>query len=87
MKPNVNSLERAFELARAGTFESVDDIKGQLHQEGYSSKSIVGKHLSAQLRDLIRLSHREGIADPEKLRGDLRTVPIDGTGQGGNTPR
>ena len=59
MKPHVNSLERAFELARAGTFESVDDIKGQLHQEGYSSKSVVGKHLSAQLRELIRLSHPE----------------------------
>jgi hypothetical protein len=59
MKPHVNSLERAFELARAGTFESVDDIKDQLHQEGYSSKSIVGSTCRPQLRELIRLSHRD----------------------------
>ena len=59
MKPNVNSLERAFELARTGAFETVDDIKGQLHREGYSFTSIIGKHLSAQLRELIRLAHPE----------------------------
>jgi hypothetical protein len=59
MKPNVNSLERAFELARTGAFASVDDIKGQLHREGYSFESVVGKHLSAQLRELIRLAHPE----------------------------
>jgi hypothetical protein len=75
MKPNVNSLERAFELARTGAFESVDDIKGQLHREGYSFESVVGKHLSAQLRELIRLAHPEpyeftGEA-PKAFRGRL----------------
>jgi hypothetical protein len=54
MKPNVNSLERAFELARTGDFASVAQIRGQLHKEGYPTGLAVGKYLAAQLRQLMR---------------------------------
>ena len=53
MKPNVNTIERAFELARSGEFSRIDQIKVRLHQEGYASTLVVGKYLSAQLRQLM----------------------------------
>jgi hypothetical protein len=59
MKPNVNALERAFELARTGEFVTIGQIKTRLKREGYSSDLVVGSYLSAQLRDLMRM------ADPE----------------------
>jgi hypothetical protein len=54
MKPNVNSLERAFELARTGEFASVAQIRVRLHKEGYPTGLVVGKYLAAQLRQLMR---------------------------------
>ena len=54
MKPNVNTVERAFELASSGRFVTVDEIRACLHAEGYSQRLIVGKYLSAQLRQLMR---------------------------------
>ena len=33
VKPNVNTLERAFELARTGEFAKIDQIKTRLQQE------------------------------------------------------
>ena len=59
MKPNVNTLERAFELARTGQFDSVEQIKARLHKEGYSRGLVAGKYLSAQLRQLMRQAHPE----------------------------
>jgi len=59
MKPNVNTLERAFELARSGQFDSIEQIKVRLHQEGYSRALVAGKYLSAQLRQLILQAHPE----------------------------
>jgi len=83
MKPNVNNLELAFELARTGAFASIDDIKGQLHREGYSFESVVGKHLSAQLRELIRLAHLEAHGStggsPKVIRGRVSARKIGST--------
>jgi hypothetical protein len=62
MNPHVNSLERAFELARTGSFNTIREIQDQLHQEGYSSKMVVGKQLSTQLRDLIRHAQATPVA-------------------------
>ena len=59
MKPNVNALERAFELARTGEFDSIRQLKDRLDHEGYPSRLVVGPYLSAQLRELMRM------ADPE----------------------
>ena len=56
MKPNVNTLERAFELARTGEFAKIDQIKMRLQQEGYPSTLVAGKYLSAQLRELMRFA-------------------------------
>jgi hypothetical protein len=51
MKPNVNTLERAFELARTGEFDSIAQIGAPLNKEGYSTGLVIGKYLSAQLRE------------------------------------
>ena len=59
MKQNVNTVERAFELARTGKFRSIEKIRACLRREGYSAELVVGKYLSAQLNDLMRQ------ADPE----------------------
>jgi hypothetical protein len=43
MDQNTTALERAFELAKSGSScASVDDIKRQLHAEGYSAAQIIG---------------------------------------------
>jgi hypothetical protein len=57
MKPNVNTIERAFELARTGEFARIDQIRVRLQQEGYASALVVGKHLSAQLHQLMRFAN------------------------------
>lgn len=56
MQANVNTIERAFELARTGEFQSVEKIKKRLRGEGYSADLIVGRCLSLQLRTLMRLA-------------------------------
>jgi hypothetical protein len=57
MKPNVNALERAFELARTGEFDSIRQLEARLHHEGYPSGLVVGPCLSGQLRELMRMAH------------------------------
>jgi hypothetical protein len=52
-------LERAFDLARAGAENSVDDIKDRLRREGYGTQQIVGPTLIRQLKDLIRAARGE----------------------------
>lgn len=54
MDPNKTSIERAFHLARTGRFATVSEIKSALSAEGYSTTTIVGRVLNAQLRKLIR---------------------------------
>jgi hypothetical protein len=53
MEPNVNTMERAFELARSGKCVSVEEIRACLRAEGYSQGLVVGNYLSAQLRQLM----------------------------------
>ena len=54
MDRNVSALERAFQLARKGTYASVPLLKKRLKTEGYSTDQISGLALSRQLRDLIK---------------------------------
>jgi hypothetical protein len=54
MDPTVNALERAFQLARSGDYVSVEDIRKQLHNEGYSAAQVTGGTLVKQLLALIR---------------------------------
>ena len=48
-------IERAFELARSGSCQSVNDIRAQLRAEGYSSiaEHFAGTSIQRQLRALI----------------------------------
>lgn len=57
MLPHVTTLERAFQLARSGEFDNVQQIKSRLHGEGYSSSLIVGRYLVSQLREQMMLVH------------------------------
>ena len=53
-----DSVERAFQLANSGKFESVGQIQKQLSREGYDAARISGRTLLAQLNSLI--SKRDG---------------------------
>jgi hypothetical protein len=46
-------LERAFELARSGTYSRLEDIRLQLKREGYADFQLYGASLRKQLRALI----------------------------------
>jgi hypothetical protein len=54
MKQNMNTIERAFELARAGQCVTLKDIRVRLLAEGYAQDMLVGRYLSSQLRQLMR---------------------------------
>lgn len=53
MDIRLTALERAFELAKCGSFSSPEEIRRQLKREGYSTGKIVGRSLSRQLYALI----------------------------------
>lgn len=53
MDHHLTALERAFELAKSGSCESVNDIKRRLIAERYSVEQITGRKLGNQLRALI----------------------------------
>ena len=48
MDRNITTLERAFQLAKFGSYTSVTDIKKQLKTEGYSVDQITGGALLKQ---------------------------------------
>jgi hypothetical protein len=75
MKPNVNTLERAFELARTGEFDSIRQLEARLHHEGYPSGLVVGPYLSSQLRELMRMAHPVSYG----LQADQTTQPATRT--------
>jgi hypothetical protein len=54
MDHTVTALERAFQLAKSGTCDSVADLKKRLRTEGYSITQITGRVLSKQLDALIK---------------------------------
>jgi hypothetical protein len=53
MDHRVTALERAFELAKSGSCETVADIRKRLLAERYSVDQITGRMLGKQLRALI----------------------------------
>lgn len=54
MDPNITTIERAFELAKSGKYNSVAEIKQKLQNEGYSLAQLEGRELARQLRELIK---------------------------------
>jgi hypothetical protein len=67
MKLPVTALERAFQLAKSGSYASLNDIKKRLRVEGYSTDQIRGGVLSKQLRVLIQTALKSrGVEPPKK---------------------
>jgi hypothetical protein len=54
MQPNLTAIERAFQLAKSGGVESVEDIRRALAKEGYSVEYVQGRSVRHQLNGLIR---------------------------------
>jgi hypothetical protein len=64
--PTVPILERAYELARSGECQGVDDIRARLKTEGYGAEvqmQMSGRTLRADLRRLCRLAWKPVGAD------------------------
>jgi hypothetical protein len=59
MDQNVSAIERAFQLAKSGSCETVEIIKRQLRTEGYGITQITGSALLRQLRTLIKAARKE----------------------------
>jgi hypothetical protein len=53
MEPNKTALERAFELARSGLYQNVEQVKRAISAEGYVRQQVDGRELSRQLRAII----------------------------------
>jgi hypothetical protein len=54
MDPTFTVMERAFQLAKSGSYASVPDIKRRLHAEGFNVEQITGRVLFKQLNTLIQ---------------------------------
>ena len=54
MAKSTTVLERAFQLAKTGQCDSLDELKRGLRDEGYSDVAIWGSTLLKQLRTLIK---------------------------------
>ena len=53
MDRNKTTIERAFEIAAAGTSTGVADLRSQLRAEGYDLWQLQGRSLAGQLRKII----------------------------------
>ena len=54
MQPNVNAIERAFQIARSGDAASMRDIRKVLKKEGYQLEFVDGLAIRRQLVGLMR---------------------------------
>jgi hypothetical protein len=54
MQVHVTALERAFELAASGRYDSVSAVRQRLLKEGYAVEQLTGRNLLSQLNTLIR---------------------------------
>jgi hypothetical protein len=66
MKLPATALERAFQLAKSGSYASLEDIKKRLKAEGYSTARVTGGVLSKQLRVLIQTALKSREMEPPK---------------------
>ena len=60
MDYSITPLERAFQLAKASSCASVDDIKQRQRAEGHSIAQITGRVLRKQLQALIQAARGRG---------------------------
>jgi len=54
MDHNKSTLERAFEIAKAGKCQSVADVRECLRTEGYDQRQLEGRELAKQIQELIK---------------------------------
>ena len=54
MDGSKTALERAFEIARSGNANNIDELKKTLASEGYPLSSLTGRTLTNQLLTLIK---------------------------------
>lgn len=57
MDQNKTALERAFELAKSGRFQTLAELKKAVAHEGYPPAQMDGSQLRRQLTSLIKDSH------------------------------
>ncbi len=58
MDQNKSPLERAFELARTGSYRTVSDVKRAVAAEGYAMGQFEGRTLARQLGDIIKAARK-----------------------------
>jgi hypothetical protein len=58
MDHTITAIERAFQLAKSGSYASVQEIKKRLSAEGYPLSHITGRTLSKQLVELIKAARK-----------------------------
>ncbi len=58
MQDSRTELERAFDLARTGDYDTVTALRRQLKCEGYSCNHIIGASLEKQLKALMEGSRK-----------------------------
>jgi capsular polysaccharide biosynthesis protein len=54
MDPNLTAIERAFQAAKSGEAQSLEDILRLLKREGYQVQYVDGLSVRRQLRSLMR---------------------------------
>lgn len=59
----MTTMERAFQLAEAGTCPSITELKRRLTAEAYAADQIEGRSLKRQLRTLMKASDPERALD------------------------
>ena len=63
MDINHTALERAFQIARSGKVTSMQELRALLSKEGYTASQVDGPALGRQLREIIRKSQGDAVAD------------------------
>jgi hypothetical protein len=81
MKPNVTSLERAFELAASGRYPTVTDVCNKLGAEGYHAAQVSGPLLRKQLLAVITKVNDNAVKVMRRPRARLTTTTV-GHGRG-----
>jgi hypothetical protein len=61
-----STIERAFSLARSGTYACVPEIRRKLKAEGYSDSVITGRTLQRQLLALIAAAREQQLGSQDK---------------------
>ena len=56
VEQNRTAVERAFDLAKSGKFETIAAVKAALSREGYFTDQIAGPILLRQLRDAMNVA-------------------------------